>query len=599
MELNKMMDAENQREISQNEIPMSQIPTGEMPKSEAPRDVIPQSEISRGEIPKSEAPKKRSLREKWKAMLQEFVSVFREYPVTLFTLLVLSILGAILVDFDGSRAVEEFLSRFAVTCAIMAAGSLFTESLFLLEGIRTKLKTTLSFWTVKGSLLAVNLGIAIFFVVALDAEWEESQELIARILVVYLVAMILKGIFFMIKKQKTSFSNYCIRAFGSICRTSVIYSLFALGIMFVMFIFNELIYDTDSLIWRLELFLAGGIYAPGLVLAISRYHEKVSKFMKVVMAYVLMPILVVAFVVIYLYIFKIVIQWELPSNEVYSILLSLFVYGLPVWTMTATFENLLWGKIAKRIPFAFFPFCILQCICLGIRIADYGVTPDRYLGVLFILFELLYLGLYLYKMGRIAEYMLPVVVLLCFFAYLCPGTNVFDSVLRSQISRIEVYNSKDLEDLSEEERLQFRSIYREIEQISTKGEAYLEQHYDEEEIRDILNYYSYSAYQYYASANRDYQKIIVEGYKELNVVYSYGNEDCKLVVNLSDGSLVEIDMLDYVEQMYAAKEHYDYASEHPMLKVDENTSLWIEFISFKEQNGEISDLTVEGFLLTK
>jgi hypothetical protein len=63
-----------------------------------------------------------------------------------------------------------------------------------------------------------------------------------------------------------------------------------------------------------EIFLAGGIYVPAMLLVMSGKKGGVGKFAKACVLYVLEPMLILAMAIIYVYIVKIFVTNDIPST---------------------------------------------------------------------------------------------------------------------------------------------------------------------------------------------------------------------------------------------------------------------------------------------
>ena len=81
-----------------------------------------------------------------------------------------------------------------------------------------------------------------------------------------------------------------------------------------------------------------------------------------------------------MYIIKIIVFKDMPSNQIFRILAALFILGCPIWTMVCNFkEDTIIDKINKLLPKLFIPFIILQIYSIGVRILENGITENRYL----------------------------------------------------------------------------------------------------------------------------------------------------------------------------------------------------------------------------
>ena len=87
---------------------------------------------------------------------------------------------------------------------------------------------------------------------------------------------------------------------------------------------------------------------------------------------------------------------ELPSNQVFAVCTSLFSIGLFTSLMSLGInEESKYNTAIKFLPIAFIPALILQIISITLRIAQHGMTTNRYFGVMIIIFEIVYLVFYI------------------------------------------------------------------------------------------------------------------------------------------------------------------------------------------------------------
>lgn len=96
----------------------------------------------------------------------------------------------------------------------------------------------------------------------------------------------------------------------------------------------------------------------------------------------LVPLVVIYLAILYLYTAKIIITWELPNGWVALPVLILSVIGiLSVLLLDPLRESqeFTWaGKFTRWFYRLLLPLTILLMISIGVRIADYGVTENRY-----------------------------------------------------------------------------------------------------------------------------------------------------------------------------------------------------------------------------
>ena len=460
--------------------------------------------------------------------------VFKDYPATMIAIIAAAFLGAILAG-DNMIAddYEEEVVRIIGFFLIFSFQAIMYEEVF-----KNKLKIRIAGYALSSVISFVSVYIfsyedEILFGTSADT----VKEISARILFVYGVVMTGCAVYHMFKRLEEDFEIYCTKAFLELLKASVVYGLFAIGLGIIVFIFNELIYDTDDFVWQLELFLAGGIYTPMCIKAISSKNERAGKFARLCITYVLFPMLLIALAIIYIYIVKIFVTDTVPSNRVFEILAFLFSIGMPVWTMlhalldktgqTEEKQQKGFSKAAVFIPYAFIPFIILQCWSIGIRIKDYGFTTSRYSAVVLIIAEIIYFILYaIHHRGKkhAISWMLFALMAISFLAVIMPGTSYDDVVIRSQTKRIE--KMIDNKKLTDKEKSAIKSAYRAIDRVGYKGENALNKRFSKAQIDEIKEYSDYNdwhsdrIYPYYSNSH---VSIDVSEYSRLTFASSTDN----------------------------------------------------------------------------
>ena len=441
--------------------------------------------------------------------------VFKDYPATMIAIIAAAFLGAILAG-DNMIAddYEEEVVRIIGFFLIFSFQAIMYEEVF-----KNRLKIRIAGYALSSVISFVSVYILSYEdEILFGTSADTVREISARILFVYGVVMTGCAVYHMFKRLEEDFEVYCTKAFLELIKASVVYGLFAIGLGIIVFIFNELIYDTDDFVWQLELFLAGGIYTPMCIKAISSKNEHAGKFARFCIMYVLFPMLLIALAIIYIYIVKIFVTDTVPSNRVFDILAFLFSIGMPVWTMlhalldrngqTEEKQQKGFSKVAVFIPYAFIPFIILQCWSIGIRIKDYGFTTSRYSAVVLIIAEIIYFILYaIHHRGKkhAISWMLFALMAISFLAIIMPGTSYDDVVIRSQTKRIE--KMIDNKKLTDKEKSAIKSAYRAIDRVGYKGENALNKRFSKAQIDEIKEYSDYNdwhsdrIYPYYSNSH--------------------------------------------------------------------------------------------------
>ncbi len=447
----------------------------------------------------------------------------------------------------------------------------------------------------------------------------DSEELFLRFFYVYLMVCVSGGIFFLYKKAGLSFENYAVKGFLGIMKGYLAYAVIMLGALCIIFVFNELIKEID--LFEFVMAVITGLMAyTTVVMALSKPGEKISRFGNIMMGYVFPGILAVAFLIVYVYILKILLTWTFPSNEAFTIVTALFASGVCFWTMAFGCAEGSLLKTLKLFPLLFIPFIFIQIMCLYMRVHQYGLTQSRYMGIMLILFELLYEVYYIWRF-RIGEglggILFPTLIIFSLVILLVPGVNMFASVTRSQkkvvdrvVSELDSNLSVDSQSLA-----RARSAFNEIERDGgLEGNRYLNKlyaRYGKDTVEEYLDKEGDSTYRdnKYFYAENDRNSIDVAGFSTMCEVDMYMYSDTIDPSNVElkgrNGEYldVQVDISGLIGDMenlydkYSSNEKLDALVENPISFTD-GSCLYISYISVEENDkGVITDLNIRGYYL--
>lgn len=553
---------------------------------------------------------KTSIVVKLKNAVLKIANVFREYPITLGSIVLIAAIGAVIIDcsFD-----TEICERIIVFLAALSIQTLFIE-----EHMRDRQALRIAGYII-AALLSAFFQYFEFYgsEVFLGMPWNKANEIITDLYVSYFACLGLASVYHMYRRQGDSFETYCLKTFFGLVRTSVVYGLFAAGLAIIILIFDTLIFHTHNFIGRVEIFLAGGIYVPAMLLVVSGKKGGVGKFAKACVLYVLEPMLILAMAIIYIYIVKIFVTNDIPSNAVFSIITSLFAAGMVIWTLACGIDEAnVFCKIARILPFVFIPCILLQAWSVLIRIKDYGITPSRYFGVALVIFELIYMVLYLLqrllKKEAIAL-ILWVAALAVVTALLVPFANYTSVCARSQLKRLSgIKISEELKssDLAETAGSSYRVL---LNDCGYRGKELINQMFTEDEQKILNSCYGTSDSGrriYYLNGNDELVAFDISGYKTLTSVDGKGTEPISTVELTVDGEVrYTTDLSEFVKELEefgskkAGSSQYDSfnLNEYGVIELDKQYDLKITWFSadYDAETGELENLNLNGYLLEK
>ena len=334
-----------------------------------------------------------------------------------------------------------------------------------------------------------------------------------------------------------------------------------------------------------------------------------------------MPLLLTTFTIIYLYIIKILVLRNIPKNQIFRIATALFVVGGFIWTIMGYFkEEGAMYIISTKLPIIFSPFIILQIYAIGVRIANNGITPPRYAGIVFVIFEICYIVCFILKKEKIQNIILIADIFLVISA-IVPIINAYDVSDFSQINILQKLNNT--QELSEEEKYKISGAYDYLYYSSERGKEYIKNNLSEEKINIIVKikeskYDSYKDQYKYINLLSN-ENINIKGYDILTRVSEskYGWNDknesflkvdiykSRVINNKND--IVTVDLSDIINKIIEIYKEDDlgksdeYFYKHNEIQINENKKLIIEELSIKydEKERKIENYHIVGYLLER
>ena len=392
------------------------------------------------------------MKKKLNEMIKNITGYYKQaadaYPITLVLIFLFSVTAAVFIDQSGT--VGKFMEDKGIPFLMLwGFGTFFAET----------------YWSGKKALkwcAAAGFGVIAAGLVHFSTEGSELlRENVSHWIAAYSIILIVLGVYKNYKRSGLPFNRFCIRVVHELSRLAILCSVISIGIVLVVAVFVTLILNGEHymLILRTEFLALGCLFGSGLLDAQIRLDRELPRFFVAIVKYLLMSLLTAAFLIIYAYILKIIITRVVPSNEIFRILAALFIIGLPIWTMAGTFEeDHLLVRIGVRLPYVFISFLFLQGYAIRERIMAYGMTPLRYLCLVLMVFEIIYIAVYALR-KRETGVMLPVIAALAFIALVLPYGNMFSTANRSQKAIFDRFISSDFYSLSSDDQSSLAGAY--------------------------------------------------------------------------------------------------------------------------------------------
>lgn len=283
----------------------------------------------------------------------------------------------------------------------------------------------------------------------------------------YVIIAFCIGFFTLIKKAKIDAHRYYLNTYQNLFSFHIAYFTIAIGVYLIVLVVSVLLLEESDNLCLLEkvwMLLTGWLYIPGIIYSVTKKKSHITKFIQKLIKYVLYPLTMIALVTMYIYIVKILIYFEMPSNEVYNIVMWLFILGYSSVLLVRNYmeDSKFYKKTWLYVVIAYIPLIILQIISLSMRCNEYGITNSRYLGICFIVVEIATVLLTLIRVKKkdVLEYVFMVLLVIVIIATMTP-LNVWNSTYKSQISILTKTWKKgqEFEELSKNKQVKVLDIY--------------------------------------------------------------------------------------------------------------------------------------------
>lgn len=376
--------------------------------------------------------------------MQKIKSSFADYKVTLVVIVLLTLYAAVIAMIPYKWLSEWIFDEYMP----MRALSIFTVAAFFIETAVREKKS------IKWCAFVIAAFLAVFLAYSLGMEkdhiWaRETPEYYTRIirpislrlLNCGLPLLLLGTVYYNYKKTGIRFEEYVLKVFVNILKAFLVYVILFIGILIITAIIDSLFFESgySYLDSCLTVLITGLYLAPKCMMAIYEPDGEPGDFMRMIIKYVLPSLSICEIVIVYLYMLKILIQWKLPSNEIFSIITVVFCLGAPVWIMAENYvDKTKYSFVVSILPYIFAPLICLQIYSMSVRIYHNGMTPARYMAFVFVILEIAMLFVRRFKEKRY-EILLPFAGILIVIAVAVPGINMYKVSDMWQRSFLEKY----------------------------------------------------------------------------------------------------------------------------------------------------------------
>ena len=547
---------------------------------------------------------------------------FERFPLTVLTstavvilLITLSEMGTQFTPVERDKFI-----RFTMTVALGIPLSACIK--FIYERIEDRKKLS----SIIGYLLGIAFLILYYFLFLKALNWVSIARYIGLSLVLYLA-------FFFIPwfKKKAGYEYYIIDILFNFIITAIYSFVLFFGIVIIVFTIVQLfnVDIPDKFVYYSFLIIAG-IFAPSLFLAKipqlkgDSYKIEYPKALKVLLLYIVIPLITVYSIILYVYFMKIIITRNWPQGLVSHLVLWYSVVSVAVIFLISPI--LADNKLAYRFKFLFpkfiLPILAMMFISMGIRINAYGITESRYFALvlgLWVLGVMVYFSL----KKRLTNIVIPISLSIVILLSIIGPVSSFSVSKFSQNNRLKnILEQNSMltgegiskkEDIPREDKEEISAILMYFEnRHSLKDVKYIPEDFQMENMEEVFgfpytekrqdeaDYFSYymnyedrkaldiKDYDYYINSITLMQREVeVEG-----LTISYENNTIRIV---EDQLIYEWDLKDPVSKLLTKEKQlnkYDYQLQpEKAIFVNENERIRVKilitsFSAMKELNDE-------------
>lgn len=535
--------------------------------------------------------------------MAKFKQIYIRYAASIFCVFIIAVVSIIANQKKGFD-----IESIVTVCSIWLAGNFLVESLWKKtaeEAQKNKRKWLIGY--------GVTFVIAIVFEnlsEILKAQKADIPNLIFEsILYFYIACTVLLAIYVLLRQQQLDLPHCIGRIIFALLRAVGVYLVLNIAVILILEIIDALLVDIDTFRVELniQLLLSALAYFPTCLLAVSDTSEDNAAFTKKFVSYVLLPCVWIAMFVIYLYVVKIFVTQEVPSNEIFSICASLFAIGMPIWMMASGFveeNSSRYKKLIHITKYIYAPFILLEIYSMSVRVKAYGLTEQRYAAIMFILLQIIYI-----LWNRHYENLILVFVGCLLIGLLLPFGNASYLSYQSQKNRFVKNQTSDKEVAAEAYDYLRENAY---------GRRYIKTNLTEAEQDELHNmlYDRDSEDQwksvYFNAYPIEEGGLTIRGYEKIYGVDEHWRDECSVqeyeskTITAGDNVYEGVDLtscISYYKDLEDKNENQvvDEKDKVYEIQISVTEKLIVTYISFEidDEQTMIKRMFIKGYMLTK
>jgi hypothetical protein len=415
------------------------------------------------------------------------------------------------------------------------------------------------------------------------------------------------------------------------------------GLTLCIVAFDAIVLDIPEM-WKYIAIL--GVFT-GVMVAVNLFLSGVPKkdeeivlpkVVRILLGIIGLPIYLLLLTILYVYLAKILITWNIPSNEInlYASFAALFFILFYFTLGSYRTENKMIDLFMKWGKYALIPIILVQLYAINIRVSAYGITTLRYISIILVAIVLTFLVLAIVNKGKYLKTIFVVIAAVAIVFTFTP-LNVIDVPDKVQYNRLVSYlEANDMyqdgaviakKDIPVNDKREITNIFEylvnsggtNIELIAGFHDKAGYRGYDSEDFRDTFGFLPYHVGQVdpnqpettYFNTTFIYTGLALDGYNRYisnvgNMSGKEGAEPTEInkenrnmeVVN-EIGETFTVDMFAVMEQISAMGEEANGALQQEMSVTVEGGDYFIIALSFRQEGDSYMLEFVNGFVLMK
>ena len=322
--------------------------------------------------------------EKFKNLFPDMKKGIGRFPVTVVFSLILFIVAIFTIESDFYILPEEDLWIKYLIIAIPLSASVELVREKYLENKRSSFFRIISFFGIFLFIFFLKIFFKNHFAT-------ETINITATILIFYVLFYLIPIIYRNEDKEK-----YLQSVVGNQMITIGFSIVLFLGLSAIVGTIDVLLINLPNTIYFDNFVFSASIF--GVAFFVSRLKEKdeslkdynLPKIVEVLICYILIPLILIYTAILYLYFVKIIFTLKMPKGIVSHLVLWYTTFSLFIIIMATpiTYKNKFAKFYKKYFPLISIPLILLALFSINERIFQYGVTENRYLVVILILWLL-------------------------------------------------------------------------------------------------------------------------------------------------------------------------------------------------------------------